>query len=223
MYGRFIYYRSIVAGVQASLDGCRLALRSNLLRGVIRRNILLQGRFQRFHIWTAAPHIADLLQRRQLGQRIQTQVIEELLGRAQQGRAADDVAITDGVDPAAVFQHLDRLRIDGNAAYFLDVAARHRLPVGDDGQRFQRRARVAARLFRVQPVEIHFHFRPALEAPARRQTDHFDTLADPVATQFFQQLLDGIGADAVAARPALVVDLDKQLFQAVYRQRLMRA
>src|SRR5471030_1464534 len=223
MYGRFIYYRSIVAGVQASLDGHRLALRANLLRGVMRRKILLQGRFQRFHIWTAAPHIADLLQRRQLGQRIQTQVIEELLGRAQQSRAPDDVAVTDGVDPAAVFQHLDRLRIDGNAAYLFDIAARHRLPVSDDGQRFQRRARVAAWLFRVQPVEVHFHFRAALEAPACRQADHFDALVGPVGTQFFEQLLDGVGTDAVAARPALVVDLDKQLFQAVYRPRLMRA
>src|SRR5471030_2037181 len=112
----------------------------------MRRKILLQGRFQRFHIRTAAPHIADLLQGRQLGQRIQAQVIKELLGRAQQGRAADDVAITDGINPAPVLQHLDRLRIDGNTAYLLDIAARHRLPVGDDGQRFQRRARVAARL-----------------------------------------------------------------------------
>ena len=184
--------------------------------------ILLQGRFQRLHL-RRAPHVADLLQRRQLGQRIQAQVVEELLRRAQQGRAPDHFAVADHVDPAAVFQHLDRLRIDRDAADLFDVAARDRLAVGDDRQRFQRGARILRRLFRAQAVEVLLHFGPALEAPAAGQADHLDAAVVPVVAQFFEHQLDGVGADAGAQRAAVVVDVDEQLLHAVDRHRLARA
>ena len=79
------------------------------------------------------------------------------------------------------------------------------------------------RLFRTEPFEIQLHLGTALEAPAGRQADHLDALAGPVEPQFFQQFLDRIGAYTGTARPVLIVQLDKQFFQTVDRQRLTSA
>ena len=60
--------------------------------------------------------------------------------------------MANSLDPATVFQLLDDQAIDRHAANVLHIAARARLAVGDDGQRFQRGAGVFGRLFGVQTV-----------------------------------------------------------------------
>jgi hypothetical protein len=115
------------------------------------------------------------------------QVVEELARRGIQRRAARRFAVADGLDPAAVLELLDDLAADGDAADVLDVAARHRLAVGHDGQRLQRRARVARRLLGVQPVEVHAHLGPALETPAAGQRHQLDAAVLPVAQQLVEQ------------------------------------
>ena len=74
----------------------------------------------------------------------QAEVVEELAGGREQRRPARRLAVADRLDPAAVLELLDDLAGDGDAADVLDVAARHRLAVGDDRQRLQHRARVLA-------------------------------------------------------------------------------
>ena len=113
--------------------------------------------------------LGDLLERRQFLQRAQAEVVEEGPGGGVQRRPARRIAMADDVDPAAALQRLDDLRRHRHAADVLDVAARHRLAVGDDGQRLHHRARIARRLFRLQALDEGLELRPGLEAPAARQ------------------------------------------------------
>ena len=105
-------------------------------------------------------------------------------------------------------------RADADAADVFDVAARHRLPVGDDGQRFHRGARIARRLLGVQPVQVLAHLGAALEAPARwpaapaRQPRPCQSRASSSSSA-----AQRVGAD-------LFVEQRQQLAQ---RQRLLRA
>src|SRR6185295_11255986 len=67
----------------------------------------------------------DFLQRRQLLQREEPEVIEEGLGRRVEGGPARRIPMADDIDPAAALQRLDDLRRDRDAADVFDVAARH--------------------------------------------------------------------------------------------------
>ncbi|CPN12755.1 Uncharacterised protein [Bordetella pertussis] len=125
-------------------------------------------------------------QRRQLIQRAQAQVIEELAGGGEQRRPAGRIAMADDLDPAAVFQHLDDLRRHRHAADVLDVAARHGLPPGNDGQRLEHRARILGRFLGIEPLEIALHLRPALETPARSQLHQLQAALVPLRLQRFQ-------------------------------------
>ena len=87
---------------------------------------------------------------------------------------------TASIQPRA-FQRLQDVRRHGDAANVLDVAARHRLAVGDDGQRFHHRARILRRLVVLQAVEVGLVLRPGLEAPAGGQLHQFDAAVRPVA------------------------------------------
>src|SRR6185369_16162988 len=53
--------------------------------------------------------LGDFLKRRQLFQRAQPEVVEELACRGVERRAARRLAVADDVDPAAVLQRLDNL------------------------------------------------------------------------------------------------------------------
>ena len=54
-------------------------------------------------------------------------------------------AMTDDADPVALLQRAHDRRADRHAADLLDLAARDRLPIGDERQRLQQRARIARR------------------------------------------------------------------------------
>src|ERR1044071_3230816 len=74
-----------------------------------------------------------LLERRQLFERAQAEVVEELLGGGVERRPAGRLAMADDVDPAARLERLPDLRRDGDAADGPPFAAGNRLAVGDDG------------------------------------------------------------------------------------------
>ncbi len=81
---------------------------------------------------------------------------EEFQARAIGDRPARRFAAPAHAHPARLHQHVERAFGDGDAADFLDVGARHRLVIGDDRQRLDRRARQFALVLR-------------LRAPAARQ------------------------------------------------------
>jgi hypothetical protein len=140
-------------------------------------------------------------ERRQLFERAQAQVIEELACGGKQGRPAGRLAVADGLDPAAVFQRLEHLRGHGDAADLLDVAARHRLAVRNDGQRLEHRARVPGRLFRVQAIQVGPHGGGALEPPAAGQRNQFDAAPRPLAAQLVEQRAHGVGVQFIGKQP----------------------
>ena len=129
-------------------------------------------------------------QRRQLVEALQAEVIEEALGGAQQFRTARHVAMADDPDPFALFQRLDDVAADRHAADLFDLAAGDRLAVGDDRQRFQRRAGVFGLAFGPQPrdpgVDIGLH----LEAIAGGGFRQFDAAAFAGGAQIGQRLFD---------------------------------
>src|SRR5688500_15314781 len=88
----------------------------------------------------------QLLERRKLLERAQVQVVEEFSRGGEKGGASGGLAVADGLDPAALLERLQCGRRHRDAADLLDVAARDRLAVGDDGERLQHGARVPRRL-----------------------------------------------------------------------------
>jgi len=77
--------------------------------------------------------------------------------------------MTDDINPATIFQHLDGLRVDRNTTDVFDVAARDGLAISNDGQSLERGTRVLRWLLRIESVEEDLHLGTALEAPASRQ------------------------------------------------------
>src|SRR5204863_1188975 len=146
--------------------------------------------------------LGDFLERRQLLERAQAEVVEELARGRVKRRAARRLAMAYRVDPAASLERLDDLRRNGDAADVLDVAARHRLPVGDDGERLHHRARVARRLLRVEALDVRLELDGGLESPAARHVDQLDRAALPFLGELRQQIAQRVGAE-VAAEQAL--------------------
>src|ERR1041385_761957 len=58
--------------------------------------------------WFKGKSLGDFLERRQLLQRAQPEVVEELARRGVERRPARSFAVADDVDPAAILQRLDR-------------------------------------------------------------------------------------------------------------------
>ena len=115
---------------------------------------------------------------RQLLERGQAEVVEELARRRQQRRPAGRFAIADRLDPAAILELLDDRARDRDAANVLDVAARHRLAVGDDRQRFEHRARIASAAARGRDGRGSAPSpAAALVAPPARHRDQLDRAA----------------------------------------------
>ena len=109
--------------------------------------------------------------------------------------------MADDIDPATRFQRLDDLCRDGHAADVFDVAAGHGLPVGNDGNCFHHRARVARRLFREEPLEIGLQLGAGLEAPTARQADEFDSPALPLLGDLRQELAQRIDVELAFEQP----------------------
>ena len=72
----------------------------------------------------------------------------------------------DDLHPAPILQLLDDQAIDRDTPDIFNIPARHGLPVGDDGQGFQRGTRVAGGLLWMQPVQKLPHLGTALKPPS---------------------------------------------------------
>ena len=79
---------------------------------------------------------------RQFGQGHDIEIVQEMFGSGIQGRSPRYVALTHHVYPIAFLQLTHDSRVHGHAAYLLDVAARYRLTVSNDGQRLHHGTRV---------------------------------------------------------------------------------
>src|SRR6267378_2185848 len=116
---------------------------------------------------------------RQLFQRTQAEVVEEPARRGVEGGPARRLAVADDIDPAARFERLDDLGRDHYAADVLDIAARHRLAVGNDRERFHDGAGIARGLLRREAFDIGAKVAGGLESPAARHVDELDGPALP--------------------------------------------
>ena len=97
-------------------------------------------------------------------------------------RPARRLAAAAHAHPARLHQHVERALGDRDAADLLDVGARHRLVIGDDGERLDRRARQLALLLvlaRQQPGKIG----RGAERPAAGDAHEIDAALGVVALQ----------------------------------------
>jgi hypothetical protein len=83
----------------------------------------------------------------------------------------------------------------GDAADVLDVAARHRLAVGDDRQRLEDGARILRRALGVEAGEVRRHLGAALIAPAARHGDQLDRAVLAFGGELVEQRAQGVVAD----------------------------
>ncbi|MNN16242.1 hypothetical protein D3C81_1293760 [compost metagenome] len=74
-------------------------------------------------------------------------MVEKRLGSGEHRRPPGHFAVADHADPLALHQGLDDVAVHRHAAHILDFATGDGLAVGDQGQGFQQRARVALRAF----------------------------------------------------------------------------
>src|SRR5258706_5968864 len=137
----------------------------------------------------------QLLERGKLVDRAHVQVVEEFLRGGEDRRASGGLARADHLDPAALHERVQGGRRDGHAADLLDVAARDRLAVRDDGEGLQHRARVARRLLARDAVEELLVVGLHAEAPARGDAGELDGALGPVVLQLVQYLADVVGVD----------------------------
>jgi hypothetical protein len=153
--------------------------------------------------------LRDFLERRQLLERAQPEVVEELSGGGVQRRAAGRLAVADHVDPAARLERLDDLRRHHDPAHVLDVASGDRLAVGDDGERLHHRARVARRLLGEQALDVGPELGPRLEAPAARELRQLHGAPAPLLAQLAEQRLEHLGAQLFVEQPLQVRDAER--------------
>ena len=124
------------------------------------------------------------------------------------------LAVADGLDPAAVLELLDDLRRHRDAADVFDVAARHRLAVGNDGQRLHHGARILGRLLGVETVEDTRASRGGSGSASRVASATSSTpRPSHSARQLVEQRAQRVGAELVGEQRAHVAQ----------RQRLARA
>src|SRR5690606_29369323 len=104
-------------------------------------------------------------------------------GGPQQRGATGRVAVAHNLDPAALFQGAHNLSGDRDAANVFDVAARHGLTPGNDGQGLEYRPRIPGWTNRIQTTQITLHFGATLETPARSDADQFEPPVLPIELQ----------------------------------------
>src|SRR5476649_693331 len=125
------------------LRGGWLVCRFLLRRSFFRRR---EGRLERDEAGGGLEGRLQVLEGGKLLERSQVEIVEESPGGGEDRRAPGRFAVADDLDPAAFDQRVQRGRRHRDAAHFLDVAARDRLAVRDDGEGLQHRARIARRL-----------------------------------------------------------------------------
>ncbi len=85
--------------------------------------------------------------------------------------------MTDDADPVALHHRLQNVRIDRDAADSLDLSARDRLAIRDQGKRFEQCTRVASRPLRPQTRNLVGEFAANLDAIAAAGLLDLDTAA----------------------------------------------
>ncbi len=90
---------------------------------------------------SSRPAALQFLDSGQVIQRCQPEVAEKGVGGGPGDRPSRCLAAAFGRDPALLEQHVDRSLAELHASDLLDLAARHRLVVGDDGERLDCRPR----------------------------------------------------------------------------------
>ena len=118
--------------------------------------------------------IADLSQLRQPVQATQSEVIQELTGRAVQRRTPWHLAVPQHADPLALHQGLDDVAAHRDTTHLLDLAARDRLAVRDQRERLEQRSRVTGRAFGEQATEPTRVLLANLQAVTARDFHQFD-------------------------------------------------
>src|SRR5262249_33203523 len=127
--------------------------------------VLAQGRIVRRHRHREArrqpaveqARALQLVEARQIADRVEPEMREECLAGAIGHRPARRLAPPARTNPAGLQQHVHRAFGGGDAADVLDLRPRHRLVIGDDRERLDRGARELAgldRLLAQQPGEI---------------------------------------------------------------------
>ncbi|MNQ35733.1 hypothetical protein D3C85_492300 [compost metagenome] len=184
-FHRFSFHRFACRGVALH----RLTLHRLTLHRCAFRRIAFRGRNA---LAQYLLHLAEIqsrqcgsrvrgLQRRQLIQGAQAQVIKELPRRAKQRGTSRGIAMANDLDPPTVLERLDDLRRHGHPADVFDVAPRHGLAPRHDGERFHHGARVFGRFFGTQTLKVALHARAALKTPTRRQLHQLQAAVGPVA------------------------------------------
>jgi hypothetical protein len=142
-------------------------------------------------------HIRASFQRWQFFQGNQAQIVKKGFGGGEQRGPPGCFTLPDDFDPAALFERLDDRARHRDAADFLDIPTRHRLPVRNDRKGLEHGPRVTGRPLGVQAFQVGPHQRCTLEAPAGGQRDKFHAAPVPVAAQFIKQRAHRIGPDFI--------------------------
>src|SRR5690606_28792253 len=82
-------------------------------------------------------HCVLRLERWQLIQGCQPEIVQKLAGRPEKGGSSWRFTVSDHFDPATFIERPNDVGRYGDATDLLDVAARDRLSVGNDGKRFK--------------------------------------------------------------------------------------
>jgi hypothetical protein len=186
---RSISRREPYARVRKQLvDAYRLGFR----RGRFLRRVVSVGRFfmiaallvrswlgrqlgkSQVKFYVDAVEIANLRQRRQVLQAFQPEIIEEISCRGVHRRPPGHIAVADDAHPASLGQGPHDVGADADPADVLDLATRDGLPVGDQRQRLEQRARVPCWPVLPEPRQPAGHLLANLDAPAARHLEHAD-------------------------------------------------
>src|SRR5690606_7159698 len=132
----------------------------------------------------------------------QPEIVPKLAGRPEKGGSSRRFTVSDHFDPATFIERPNDVGRYGDATDLLDVAARDRLSVGNDGKRFKGGSRILWRALRIQALEVDLHGWPALKAPAGCQRCQFKTTVLPVVAQLTQQRPERRSVYFVSEKPA---------------------
>src|SRR5690606_2039440 len=100
-------------------------------------------RFEEVRLRTLRKAVLDVRERRQILELPEPEVVEKLLGRTEHRRLSGHIAMTDHSNPVALHQRADDVRADCDAANFLDLGTRDRLPIRDQRERLEQCAGIS--------------------------------------------------------------------------------
>ena len=114
-------------------------------------------------------HVLEFGERRQVVQRLQAEVVEELAGSAEQLRMARHVAMPDDANPVALHQGLQDVRVHRHAAHGLDLGTGNRLSIGNQREGLEQGTRIALRALGPETADLGREVGTHLDADAARR------------------------------------------------------